>query len=126
MLYDDDDPLRSKAHQEQVMRALADVGTHKGRLAARQTKKLPPNRRGRLSWELKDSEANPNDMIEVTIRLPKGLVISAGNKLQEYAYEGVRDRVSDWWGPRFVMVLRAKELRAAERYRERFTERFQL
>jgi hypothetical protein len=109
-----EDGLRSEGHSEASGKALAEVGRRRVVDPRRRLKKQRIKReRVRLGEQyditaLPPSLLNSNETVKVTIELPAGMVAAAGSRLNEYCYEGVRSRVSDWWGPRFLIRVMAK------------------
>jgi hypothetical protein len=106
-----EDGLRSEGHSEAASRALAEVGRVPVVDPRRRLKKQRIKReRVRLGeqYDVTALSTYPNETVKVTIELPAGMVAAAGSRLNEYCYEGVRSRVSDWWGPRFLIRVMAK------------------
>lgn len=125
--------VRSGGHSEAVKRALADVGRTKVSHPRRQRIKLKKGGfKGvilpkdeditSLPAELVGVNGNPNELVKVVVELPAGMVAAAGDKLNQYVWEGVRDRLGDswlgfsWFEPRFLVRVKAKAMRARDEF----------
>src|SRR5213596_1598230 len=110
---------RSEGEIQAAIRALADVGTNRGRSMLRGPKKLP--NKGNRGSHAGSKRVNPNEMTEVTVSLPLSMVMAAGENLDLLVYEGLRERLgAKWAGPRFLMKLEATRMRGNERFTEQF------
>jgi hypothetical protein len=119
MFDDGTDPLRSEGAVEAAKRALAEVGRKPVGRSTRRVQKLPKRELGANTRGL-----NPNSLVQVTVELPVSMVVASGSRLNQDVYEGLRDTLNkrgvQWFGPRFLRVMRAQEIKAAVR-RNAFT-----
>jgi hypothetical protein len=116
--------VRSAASLRASSKALAGVGQRSVVRSSEGPVKLPNRpKKAKLSpgvWEPEFS--NPNALREVSVRLPASMIAAAGNKLDQYVYEGLRDRLRlagvEWFGPRFIKRVQANRIRRAESKRK--------
>lgn len=119
--------LRSDGAVESSKRALAGVGRKSVVQVGpkpQEIAKIPgkPNKgieRPKFRFDAEVAKVKPNDTVTVEVELPASMVVAAGSRLNELVYTGLRDALNkagvQWFGPRFLSRLRAREQLAATR-----------
>ena len=123
--------LRSDGAVESSKRALSSVGRKSvvqvGPTPVKLAGRVDPGvkRESGIRFDAEMAKVKPNETVTVEVELPASMVVAAGSKLNELVYAGLRDTLNkrgvQWFGPRFLSRLRAKEQLAATRRRDRFT-----